>query len=146
MKATGIISALKTLKAKIVVGASLAMTALMSAPLAAFGATTTTSTTAATTTNNTTETGIQAAVNPTIDLLNQFTIPIISVVTAAGTLYCIVLGVKFAKAEEPQDREKAKAHLKNAIIGFVLIFVLMVTLNLLKDPLINWMQSNMNTK
>ncbi len=57
---------------------------------------------------------------------------------AAGALYCVVLGVKFAKAEEPQDREKAKGALKNAIIGFVLIFVLILALNLLMPVMINW--------
>ena len=28
--------------------------------------------------------------------------PLLALVGAAGALYCVVLGVKFAKAEEPQ--------------------------------------------
>ena len=55
--------------------------------------------------------------------------PALTVVIALAAVYCIILGAKFAKAEEPQEREKAKAALKNAIIGFVLIFVLLVLLN-----------------
>jgi heme/copper-type cytochrome/quinol oxidase subunit 4 len=49
--------------------------------------------------------------------------------------------VKFAKAEEPQDHEKAKTHLKNAIIGFVLIFILVVALRLSVGPLTTWMNN-----
>ena len=64
------------------------------------------------------------------------------IVGAAGALYCVVLGVKFAKAEEPQDREKAKGALKIAIIGFVLIFVLILDLKLLMPIMVNWVNSN----
>ncbi len=77
-------------------------------------------------------------VNPVVSLINSFLKPLLALVAAVGTLYCVLLGVKFAKAEEPQDREKAKSHLKNAIIGFVLIFVLIVVMNLAMDPLQQW--------
>ena len=68
--------------------------------------------------------------------------PALALVGAIGSLYCVLLGVKFAKAEEPQEREKVKSHLKNAIIGFVLIFVLILALNLSMNPLIAWVESN----
>jgi len=77
-------------------------------------------------------------VAPIIDLLNSLLGPMILVVGAVGALYCVILGVKYARAEEPQDREKAKAHLKGAIIGFVLIFVLIVVLNLSLPYLSTW--------
>lgn len=51
------------------------------------------------------------------------------------------LGAKLAKAEEPQDREKAKFSLKNALIGFVLIFVLLVVLKLGLPAMTTWYQS-----
>ena len=79
---------------------------------------------------------------PIVALINSIMGPALALVTAIGSLYCVLLGVKFAKAEEPQEREKAKTHLKNAIIGFVLIFVLILALNLAKDPLIAWVESN----
>ena len=82
-----------------------------------------------------------AVVNPIISLLNSLLGPILGLVGAIGTLYCVLLGVKFAKAEEPQEREKAKAHLKNAIIGFVLIFVLIVALKLGMSAMIDWLRS-----
>ncbi len=84
-------------------------------------------------------------VNPVISLINSFLKPLLALVAAVGTLYCVLLGVKFAKAEEPQDREKAKSHLKNAIIGFVLIFVLIVVMNLAMDPLQQWVTESTNS-
>ena len=80
-----------------------------------------------------------AVVNPVISLLNSLLGPVLGLVGAVGTLYCVLLGVKFAKAEEPQEREKAKAHLKNAIIGFVLIFVLIVALKLGMKAMTDWL-------
>jgi len=64
--------------------------------------------------------------------------PLLAIVGAVGALYCVILGVKYAKAEEPQEREKAKGALKNAVIGFVLIFILILALNLLMPIMINW--------
>jgi H+/Cl- antiporter ClcA len=81
-------------------------------------------------------------VTPIVDLINSLMGPALALVGAVGSLYCVLLGVKFAKAEEPQEREKAKTHLKSAIIGFVLIFVLILALNLSMEPLINWVESN----
>ena len=81
-------------------------------------------------------------VTPVVDLLNSLMTPLLAVVGALGALYCVLLGVKFAKAEEPQDREKAKTHLKNAIIGFVLIFVLILMLRLLMPVMIDWVNNN----
>ena len=82
---------------------------------------------------------------PIVSLLNSLMAPLLAIVGAAGALYCVVLGVKFAKAEEPQDREKAKGALKNAIIGFILIFVLILALNLLMPQMINWVNQQAGT-
>ena len=79
---------------------------------------------------------------PIVDLVNDLFAPAMAIVVALGTLYCVILGVKFAKAEEPQEHEKAKNHLKNAIIGFVLIFVLVVALKLSVGPLTTWMRNS----
>ncbi len=84
-------------------------------------------------------------VNPIISLLNNLLGPLLGLVGAVGTLYCVLLGVKFAKAEEPQEREKAKSHLKNAIIGFVLIFVLIVALNIGMGVMTKWVTESTGT-
>lgn len=81
-------------------------------------------------------------VAPIVSLLNQLMAPLLAIVGALGAIYCIVLGVKYAKAEEPQEREKAKGSLKNAIIGFALIFILILVLNLLMPVMINWVNAN----
>lgn len=81
---------------------------------------------------------------PIVELIDNLFAPAMAIVVAAGTLYCVILGVKFAKAEEPQEHEKAKNHLKNAIIGFVLIFVLVVALKLSVGPLTEWMKNPNN--
>lgn len=84
-------------------------------------------------------------VTPIVNLINSLVTPALLIVTAVGLLYCIVLGVKFAKAEEPQEHEKAKTHLKNAIIGYMLIFVLMLALKLGTPFLVDWVNSNGNS-
>ena len=78
---------------------------------------------------------------PIISLLNMALTPALGIVGALGALYCIMLGAKLAKAEEPQDREKAKNALKNAIVGFLLIFVLIVALKLGMGAMQTWMTS-----
>lgn len=81
-------------------------------------------------------------VKPIVDLVGQFLYPAILLVVSIGALYCVVLGVKYAKAEEQQERQKAKMALKNAIIGFVLIFILILTLNLTWPILLEWVQES----
>lgn len=81
-------------------------------------------------------------VAPIVSLLNSIMGPLLAIVGALGAIYCVVLGVKYAKAEEPQEREKAKGALKNAIIGFALIFILVLALNLLMPVMINWVNAN----
>ena len=83
---------------------------------------------------------------PIVSLLNSLMEPLLMIVGALGSLYCVILGVKFAKAEEPQDREKAKGALKNAVVGFVLIFVLILGLNLMMPQMVNWVNANDNSE
>ncbi len=90
--------------------------------------------------NNTVDIDFSKATDPIVALINSILTPLIAVVGALGAIWCVLLGVKLAKAEEPQEREKAKQALKNAIIGYVLIFVLVVVLRLTIDPLTQWMQ------
>ena len=92
-----------------------------------------------------TENAAQAAAKPIVELINQFTGPLIAIVVALGSIYAVFLGVKLAKAEEPQDKMKAKGQLKNAIIGFILIFVLIVVLRVTIEPLTNWMNKSAGT-
>ncbi len=85
---------------------------------------------------------VSKATTTITDMIASLLSPLLTIVGAVGTLYCVLLGVKFAKAEEPQEREKAKTHLKNAIIGFVLIFVLIVALKLMMPQFEKWVNGN----
>ena len=91
----------------------------------------------------TSPTAMAQVVVPIVELLDSLMKPLLAIVVAVGGLYCVLLGVKYAKAEEPQDREKAKSHLKNAVIGFVLIFVLVVLMNLLVPVMETWVNNTM---
>lgn len=81
----------------------------------------------------------EAVVTPIVELINAALGPALLIVGALGALYCVLLGAKLAKAEEPQDREKAKNALKNAIVGFLLIFVLLVVLDLGMGAMTEWL-------
>ena len=85
---------------------------------------------------------LDPAVHPVLNLINKLVNPLLLLVGAGGVIFCIIMGVKYATAEEPQEREKRKQHLKNAIIGYLLIFVLVVVLKLSIGPLTNWMVGN----
>lgn len=138
---------LAMLKAKTMavgMGAYAAITSFIANPLSVFAAqsTTTTTTTTTSTAPASSSVDLSNVTSPIIGLINSVLNVAIPLVAAVGTLYCVLLGVKFAQAEEPQDREKAKTHLKNAIIGFVLIFVLIVALRIATPILTDWMNAN----
>ena len=84
------------------------------------------------------EKDLNSVVKPLLEVLNVLVPVLLSVVGAVGAIWVIFLGVKYAKAEEPQEHEKARNNLKNAIIGFVLIFVLLVALQLALGIFTNW--------
>ena len=81
---------------------------------------------------------LNTIIQPVLDLCNTLVPIMLAVVGAVGALWCILLGVKYAKADDPQEHEKAKKGLFNAIIGFVLIFVLLIMLNIGTDVLTDW--------
>lgn len=81
------------------------------------------------------------ATQPIVALLNSALSPLLALVGVVGAIYCVFLGLKLAKAEEPQDREKAKGALKNAIVGFLLIFILMAALKIMLPSMEKWVNS-----
>ncbi len=73
---------------------------------------------------------IQRILQPIMDLINTAIPVLLILIGSIGSIWCIVLGVKYAKAEDPQEHDKAKKSLVNAVIGFVLIFVLLIMLKI----------------
>ena len=80
-------------------------------------------------------------IQPVLDICNTLIPIMLAIVGAVGSLWCILLGVKYAKADDPQEHEKAKKGLVNAIVGFVLIFVLLIMLNIGTNVLTEWWES-----
>jgi heme O synthase-like polyprenyltransferase len=81
---------------------------------------------------------LNTIVKPLLDVLKVLVPVLIGVVGAVGAIWVIFLGVKYARAEEPQEHEKARASLKHAIIGFVLIFVLLIAVRVGVSVFENW--------
>ncbi len=75
---------------------------------------------------------------PIQGLISMALTPTLGIVGALGAIYCVILGARLAKADEPQEREKAKKSLTNAIVGFVLIFVLLAALKVGMPAFSNW--------
>ena len=72
-----------------------------------------------------------AAFNTGVEWLNKLLAavvniinPILILVAVAGTVYAIVVGVKFVKADSKDEREEAKQKLISVIVGIVVTFVL----------------------
>ena len=84
------------------------------------------------------ESDLNKIVDPLLEVLKVLVPVLLGVVGALGTVWVIILGVKYARAEEPQEHEKARNSLKNAIIGFVLIFVLLIALQVGLTIFTNW--------
>ena len=84
------------------------------------------------------EKDIKQVVQPLLDVLGVVVPVLLGVVGSLGALWVIFLGVKYAKAEDPQEHEKARSSLKNAIIGFVLIFVLLIALQIAVSTFTTW--------
>lgn len=73
-------------------------------------------------------TQVEKIVKPIDELFDVIIVPLLSLIGGAGTIYAIVLGVQYSKAESSDKREEAKKRLVNTIIGFVVVFVLLVIL------------------
>lgn len=81
---------------------------------------------------------LSEAISPVYDIISTIIPIMLGLVFAIATPYCIVIGVKMAKADDPQTREESKTKLKQSLLGFGLTFVLIVVMWLIKQPLMEW--------
>lgn len=81
--------------------------------------------------------GIQEAFKQFQGIFNIIMPILIAVVLMFGLVYGILLGVKFAKAEDTDQRDKAKGQLINLIIGVLVAAVLMVLIYALLPTIVN---------
>lgn len=69
--------------------------------------------------------GIMNTAYKTFESVIDLVIPIlVSVIALFGIIYGIMIGVKFAKAEDTEQRDKAKGQLINLAIGVGVIIVI----------------------
>ena len=76
---------------------------------------------------------LDTLVTSLLDIIN----PILILVAVAGIVYAIVVGVKFAKAEDKSQRDEAKQKLITVIIGIVVTCVLIALFYWLATALTN---------
>ena len=77
-------------------------------------------------TNNNTD--ANATVGPIYEFLDTFGPALIAILLGVGSLYCIILGVQYAKAEKGEERDTAKKKAVNAAISFGVIIILIIFL------------------
>lgn len=66
-------------------------------------------------------------------------IPIaLAVVLLIGTIYAIILGVQYSKAEEAEARKTARERLVGAIVGFVITLVLILVIYAVLNVIPAW--------
>lgn len=80
-------------------------------------------------------------IKPILEVLNAILWPLIAVVGSIGSIYCVFLGIKIAKSDEQNSREKAKKDLIGAVIGFMVIFVLIISLKIAMPIMQDWVKS-----
>lgn len=62
--------------------------------------------------------------NTLISVLMSYVTPILIVAAVAGMIYAVVVGIKFAKADDKSARDEAKQKLISVIIGIVATVIL----------------------
>ena len=80
--------------------------------------------------------------DPTYKALNIILPVALGIVLLCGTLYAVVLGVQYSKAENADERNKTKKKLINAIIGFGIVLVLVSILFAIRKPLSDFISNN----
>ena len=84
---------------------------------------------------------LQSIVDPILNILQALLVPLLIIVGTAGSIYAVILGVNFARAETADKREEAKKRMVNAIIGLVVMVFLLVILQLFvanADSIVVW--------
>ncbi len=84
---------------------------------------------------------LDRVVEPILSFCKVLIPTMLTVVGTVGAIWVILLCVKFSRADDPQEHDKAKKALKNAIVGFVLIFILLIMLNVGVEVFTAWWKS-----
>ena len=81
------------------------------------------------------------AVDPLYDAITTIGPYAIAVCAVLLIFYGIILGVKFARAEDSKERKQLQTALVNGIIGIAAVLILVIILYAIREPLVDWMNS-----
>ena len=87
--------------------------------------------------NNISDDGESGTVGPIYDFLDTFGPVLIGLLLGVGSLYCILLGVQYARAEKGEDRDVAKKKAVNAGISFGVIIILLIILYAMRGTFVS---------
>lgn len=82
-----------------------------------------------------------------VKIIDQFLPVAIILVGMVGAIYCIVMGVKYAKSESSEEKDAVKKKLINAAIGIVIGLIIMISLTVfLKNATVveSWLKDQGN--
>lgn len=83
---------------------------------------------------------LDGAITPVYTFVSAILPIVLGLVCLYFVFRIIACGIAFSKSDENGTHEKAKKDLTSAIIGFVIPFVLIAVIFLVKDPLITWLE------
>ena len=73
---------------------------------------------------------MQNVLKPVTQVLQLLLTPLLIIIGTAGSIYAIVLGVNYSRAETADKRDEAKKRMINAIIGLVIMMLLLILMQL----------------
>ncbi len=82
---------------------------------------------------------------PIINVLDSFLLPVIIILGVAGMIYGIVLGVKYAKAETADQRDENKKRMIHAVIGILIMLVILIAAKVFTanaDTMFGWVDES----
>lgn len=80
--------------------------------------------------------------DPILDAVKTVLPALLILVSTAGTIYAVILGVNMAKAESAEKREEAKKRIINAILALVITIVLILLLQLFEANIGKWINTS----
>ena len=81
------------------------------------------------------------AVSPLYNAISTIGPYAMGVVGLLGVIYGIIMGVKYAKAEDSKERAALQKALVNGAVGFLSVLVLISLLYVLRGPITRYMDS-----
>ena len=76
-------------------------------------------------------------VSPLYKALNIIMPVALGIILLAGTIYAVAIGVQYSRAENADERNKAKKKLVNGIIGFGIVLVLTAILYAIRGSVVD---------